>query len=784
MGGKPYNSQDNNKGQDPNFNGSNNYGYQPVHDPTGGSTTTPDNYSKVNLADQKASDQYIPKTGNNDYPGGDISDDSQFDGSTAMGVIKQLMEAIERESEASLNTMAGLWDQFNSHLGDVRSRIVQQTDSLTTGNSGWAGWSPTKSMAAETFMGNIGKGTFSLDEWITFGQQNADALRTVASQVVTTKKAMKTRYQQWVADHNSMAATVKADKDAMDKDNKPGVVGWLSRHSGISWADTNTFRNFERQMWEIDRSAARDLQGELKKLGGAYIQAWGATNEGRKYQGPTQAVNPLIAYGKRVMALEKQAMAAAQARARAALAHQQELMRQQQQQLQRQRQQLQRKIDQAKQQEQQQLQKQRQELQKKLEQQKQQVQQQQQKLDQQQKELAKQQQQLQQKLDQEQKQIATQTALVASQRAAMQQRMADAQRQATQQERQIAQQERQVAQAEAALNQRMNGLTSNINNGLNQLSENGLTGSGVNPNMRAGINGTPVNELTGMGGAGRPNMSSLAGRSGMSGLGGGMGRGPMNPGMRGRGGMPGMGEGEGEGSPGSRSPMGGRGDKQLNGNGEQAAKTLSMPESEEHLGLNEVPTAPKLLAGRLDPNQVAETELHTVRPTMAGRLGDPGGPGGMRGPQMPGAPRGNRQLTPEELGGRRKRMADATAAEDEELMSAPTLLVPDLTGRHGLPEIDWEQVRNGELGVDEEMLGARGKPAPTPEVADPAARLARRRKDGKDRKAEEEQAASTVVAAETAEELWKVETPEVIDAPAEQRDTEERQQRGQVLGPS
>lgn len=790
MGTNPYNSTDSNGKQDPNFNGTNNYGWQPVHDPTGG-TGKPDFYSKVDLGDAKASEGLIPKTGPGDYPGGDLYAEG-YDGSTAQNDIHMIMDAIERESEATLNTMAGLWDKFNQHLGETRNRIVQKTDALATGSGNWAGWSPTKSVAAETFMTNIGKGTFSLDEWITMGQQNADALRAVANQVVTSKKAMKTRYQKWVADHNSMAATVKADKEAVDKDNKPGVVGWLSRHTGISWADSNTFKNFERQMWEIDRDAARDLQNELKKVGSAYMQAWGATNEGSKYAGPTQAVNPMVAYTKRMTALAEQAMAAARAREQQMAAAQRRQIQQQQQEMRRRQQEMQRKIQQQQQQEQQKINQEKQQLQQQQQQMQRQIAQEKKLLQQQEQKILQQQKQLEQRIAQQtaaaRQALEAQSAL-AAQRAAMQSRMAAAQRQ--------------VANEEASLSQRMNGLTGNINNRLAQLGENGLTGgsNGISPNMR-GINGTPVNEMTEMGGAGRPNMSSLAGRNGMSGLrgmagmgeegGGGMGGRPMNPGMRGRGGMPGAEEGE-EGSPGSRAPMGGRGDKKLGADGQPAAHTVSMPESEEHLGLDHLPTAPKLLAGRLDPEQVAQTEISAVRPTMSGRLGGPGGPGspgGMRGPGMPGAPRGNRRLSPEELAGRRKK-AFERAAEEDELMATPTLLVPDLTGRNGMPEIDWEQVREGGLGVDEEMLGARGKAAaPAPEVADPAARLARRRKDraSEEEKKKQELVASTSAAEDTATELWGVETPEVINAapaPAEERDeVEERKKRGQVLGPS
>lgn len=261
-----------------------------------------------------------------------------------------------------------------------------------------------------------------------------------------------------------------------------------------------------------------------------------------------------------------------------------------------------------------------------------------------------------------------------------------------------------------------------------------------------------------------------------------MGRPQGTSGLRGRLGGP---NGEGERANG-RAPLGGRGENRRPGIGSPGERRAGVPaESEEYLG--ETPTAPELLEGRLGNTEMpGAASVVPPRPSIPGRAGGPGipgarGPGG-RGPMMPGAPRGTRSLQSQELAGRRKRMSDAQAEADEELMTPPVLMQPDLTGRNGMPEIDWEKV-GSTVGAESEMLGSRGAAARTPIVPGMAERLAARNRKAdpaRNRRSEQKKDADQPESAvEAVEELWAVQTPEVIDTPTEHK---VEHQPGRVLG--
>jgi hypothetical protein len=275
--------------------------------------------------------------------------------------------------------------------------------------------------------------------------------------------------------------------------------------------------------------------------------------------------------------------------------------------------------------------------------------------------------------------------------------------------------------------------------------------------------------------------SNLSGAGGMPGMPGGAGRGMGNPGLRGRLGAPG---GPGApGNPGSRSPLGGRRDDDRD-KGRTAGFTR--PESEEYLA--DLPTGPGQMTARLAGTSMGEDALTPPpgagmpgRPGMAGRPAIPGqrgpgqgGPGQPGFPGQPGMPGGGRPVKPEDLAGRRQRTADAEANED--LMAPPPLLRPDLTGRKGLPVIDWDQVAGAEMGAERAMLGSRGAPAATgPGMAE---RLTGRRKDKEKAQTRPEQE-RTEDATTAGDELWTVATPETIGAPTE---TKVDDQRGKALG--
>jgi hypothetical protein len=768
------NPKDTNKYQDPDYNGANDYGF--VYGPDeqarygGGYTPLPhETYSNTDLGDKKTMEQFWGADGPTVFPGGaDPENNSAINAAT----VKQLMDIIERENDSIVTQMAGLWDTFVSILTNYRTGIINETDKLAAGDGKGGGWPPSKSAAAAAFVQNVGKGTWSIQEWVDYGGKMSSSLKAVATKINEVKTEMKTRYQSWVTEHNGLQDTVNANIDALNKDKKGN---WLTTFFGATtWADGNTLNNFKNQLLQTDQKAVKDLQNSLKKLGSTYADAWSnIAGEPRRFQGPTQAQNPLAAYGRRMGDLAR--AAAAQARAQAAQAraaaqakmnalHQQQLQMQQKQ----------HQMQALMQQKQQQLQKQL----------KEQMQQEQQQLQQKEK-------QLQQQLQQQQKQLAD--AKIAAQQALATEQAAAAQAAS------------QLAAAQAAMRQRMAGLNSQIAAGqaaLNgqsgvqipnatKFSQTGFPGSkganipeAENLSNLAGRAGLPNGGTSGFGrpslnGRGMSGMSGLSGMGEMEGMGG---RPPTNPGMRGRPGM-GMPGGEGEeGAPGSRSPMGGRGDKKGGpGTGAQKLPQVNMPESEEYL--TDMPTAPELLAGRLGGSPPVESAFTPPRPGLPGKL-DGSGPGGPGRPMMPGAPRGNRKLTPEELAGRRKRIADAE--EEDALLSPALLLRPDLTGRNGMPDIDWAQIRSGELDADPEMLGVRAKPAPASTEVDMPSRLAaKRRKDGKDaaaeRKAEDTQETAL---RESLDELWSVQTPEVIEAPTERKEEQQQQQdqRGRALG--
>jgi hypothetical protein len=307
-----------------------------------------------------------------------------------------------------------------------------------------------------------------------------------------------------------------------------------------------------------------------------------------------------------------------------------------------------------------------------------------------------------------------------------------------------------------------------------------VTGAGPAGTGFKGPTGLNNFNLTGdlAGPGGNPN--NLLGRSGLPGAGGGMpglpggpgGRGMGNPGLRGRSGGPG--QPGAPGNPGARSPFGGRRDDR----DKDRSRGFIRPESEEYL--SNLPTGPGQMTGRLGGGLVEDSLTPPPganlpgRPGIPGQRGGPGQPGFPGQPGVPGSGGRGRAVTPEDLAGRRQRALDAEINDD--LMAPPLLLRPDLTGRRGLPAIDWDQVAPAEMGAERTMLGSRGAPAQS--GTGMAERLARRRKETEKDKARPEQERRTEDAT-GADELWTVATPETIEAPAEPK---EHEQRGKALG--
>ncbi len=638
--------------------------------------------------------------------------------------IRTLIAWARLEHDGRLYGMAHLWDQFVTHLQNLQTTVGNATDRLAVGPDGKGGWPPSKSEASRSFLQNVGKATYSISDWITFGQQNAQSFRDVAKQVATSRKNMEDIYRNFVRDYNSAIDQLNSDdKKAKDSSNDSGLSKagqWFvsGETDGQYYADQA--KQDRKDKDEVMKKYTRQAQGEMKKLADVYASSYFALNEGTTYKGPLKSQNPLDAYVQRVKGLAGGANPALGGAAQQAAAAQRQMAAQ--------RQAMQQKFAAQQKQLKEQLQKKQDQL------------------------IANRKKQLEQQEKLQKDRLAAEQRRLEQQQNALQQQIANQSAQFNAQRTALGPQANRFNAERSAMRQRTNNLGNEVSNGASRVEaeQNAMRQrmNGVNENgLRQTGGGTP-----GRGGMMRPPQ---------------LGRPAGNSGLRGRAGGP---PGE-EKTPG-RSPLGGRGDRRKGERpGAKKGTDAARPESEEYLGEG-VPTAPERLAGRLDGQQTGPAEITPPRAGLPGR----GGPGG-RGPNMPGAPRG-RQLTPKDLNGRRQRMSDAKAEEDE-LFTPLSFARPDLTGRNGLPEIDWERVDHGEIGVDPELTGARGaaaKAAPQPGMAERLIGRSQRKDDKRKDKAagESDQAAS-----EASEELWTVETPESIDTPAEQK-VDER--RGRVLG--
>jgi chemotaxis protein histidine kinase CheA len=660
--------------------------------------------------------------------------------------IDMLMSWIASESDGTMYGASRMWTALSTYIKDYRdSHLIPQANMLK------AAWDPSISKASATFLENVGKSKNSIDEWVTWFDQNASATKSVADQIKQTRSEMQTLYQQYKKDYG---AEVKlANEDA----NTSGFELVLAEMGGFD--KEQAAQDHAKNLADITKNYSKQAREKMKVLASSYTSNWGALNEGQKYKGPTNSVNPATVLMSMIQDLFNQQKAAAASAAAAAAAAQKKMAAAQaaaQKQMAAQQAAMKKKMQEA----QAAAQKQMEQLQAAQQQMQQLQQQEQQKLLAQQKLLQQQQQEAQQQMQAAQ-QLA-QNKMIAAQQAFNQQQAA-------------AQQAMQqhafpplAALPGAAGPNGLVGTPTSTFNGLGTPRTTFPTGG-----MPEGTSGSPL--------AGRPNLNGLSG--GGSGM--GMGRPPgsqsMNPGLRGRLGAGGEPEGGG-----GRPPLGGRrGEQDGKKPGEQPpAQSNFRPESEEYLAGTSL--TPNQMTARL-AGQPSFSDAATgipPRPSMPGRMGGAGGPGGPRGPQQPGAPRGNRRLTKEELGGRRKRMADAEE-EELELLAPPRMADrPDLNGRNSMPEVDWEDFgAPAEMGAEREMLGTRAAPPEPGRVpGQPGTTgLGGRRKDEdaeKQKKEQQEQAeAATVEAA--GEELWTVDQPKTIEAPVEKK--VEQEQRN-VLG--
>jgi hypothetical protein len=269
----------------------------------------------------------------------------------------------------------------------------------------------------------------------------------------------------------------------------------------------------------------------------------------------------------------------------------------------------------------------------------------------------------------------------------------------------------------------------------------------------------PASAAAGSGGAGLGSLRQFP-----PGTGPGEGLRSANPGLRGPGqGSAGYSGLRGRLAAGARGGVPPSGQPPLSGRREQRDAVAEndvrgpvtiRPEREDYLG--DLPTVGTPPTGRLLADGFTPAAA-TPPPDLTGR--DPSGPG------PGGAARRRHQRRSAELSGRRR----PQAAQAEDVLAPDTVVPPDLTGRRGLPEVDWRRVAGPELGADAELLGIRtGEQRPDHHASARAATSTA------------PASADANVAAET-ESLWTVHAPESLDAPVQQ--TRAGARRGEVLRP-
>ncbi len=683
--------------------------------------------------------------------------------------IQMMVPMLNALHEGQYTGAATIWNNIVSQLTDMNTTMGN------AGNTMMPGWDPTKSDAATAFYQQLGASLYSYQSWILFATQNKTALEGVATAITQAKKDMGPIYKNFLSEYNTNVSKANYYDTAAGQSEimKLGVAE--AAGGGMPDVSTDDFKKPYLQAAQAAISKYSDqARAVMQTLAGAYSQNWGALNEGITFQGPKTSVNPLDGLINKVNQNINAQNAAAKAAMQAAATQAAALQAAAQQKAAAAQAAANKKMAAAK--------AAAAAAQKKAQEQMAA----QQKAAQTAAQAAQQKAQAQQAAAQ--KQLTAQQAAAAAQQQALAQQAAGRAALATAQQK--AQAEQTAAEQQLAQQQKQLGNPQQIAvdgpgaAGLVPMRPGalGLTGAGtpgLNGNGRPGSAGLGDPEAINANGAGsaglsggRPNLGGL-GRSGLtSGQQAGFsGRPPSNPGLRGRGGM-GMGE-EGHPPMGRKQGGDGTGGK---GDGKEAARTLR-PESEDYL-MAGAPNSTAPPSGRLDGRFAfgAGTDGGPVVPPQAGL---PGRLGGM--PEMPGSPRGNRQLSREELAGRRQqRPGESLVEESEDLMAPPLLGRPNLSGRVGLPEFEWDQeIAGAEMGAESEMLGTRGPAAQPATPAEMPERLAGRGK-GKERKDEErEQEQQQPSLVEASEELWTVATPEHIETPTEKK---VEQERGQVLG--
>ncbi len=204
--------------------------------------------------------------------------------------IDAIHTAIFTLHDGHLKGAATGWEKIVQLLNHVKQSMSDAAKGLAPG------WDPAKSSAATNFFHHIGASMWSIDDWITFANQNKHALESVATAVNKARTDMEAIYKNYLSEWNTnidKANYIASPAYQQELDQTPDY------NVGLATSPTKTTAELQQPFIDAAKAArekytkqARDV---IKKLTGEYASNWGAINEGRKFQGPTNAESPLAA---------------------------------------------------------------------------------------------------------------------------------------------------------------------------------------------------------------------------------------------------------------------------------------------------------------------------------------------------------------------------------------------------------------------------------------------------------------------------------------------------------
>src|SRR5262249_50233245 len=194
------------------------------------------------------------------------------------------------QHDGHLHGAALAWDKMIGLLNHLK-------DSLSgAGTTLESGWDPAKSDAAANFFQHLGASTWSLDEWITLATQNKQAVEAVATAIGTARTKMAAIYKNYLSEWNyninkaNYYATPAGQAELYKLGMQEAAAGGIPDVSVKDWQAP-----YVKAAQAARQKYTDQAKQVMSDLGDAYLSHWAALNEGRKFQGPTNAVNPLSA---------------------------------------------------------------------------------------------------------------------------------------------------------------------------------------------------------------------------------------------------------------------------------------------------------------------------------------------------------------------------------------------------------------------------------------------------------------------------------------------------------